>query len=247
MLSFFYPVAAQQIFSAKNSLFNNVSDLFADDYGNIYLYKNADFSFTKYDSTGNQLGKLMLTLPFKIQSVKNPLNIPAFSENAQELRFYDQNLNLVQTLDFRRRFGFVKMAFAEDLQQIWLLDESSKKLIRYDFREDYVTASFPLNSDFERILDLLVHDEVAYILNSDRLTVFTYKSGLKHEIAVDNPRSLLRENSQILVITKNKILALTDNSLKIVFEADQADVVDKNSDAFFEIRNNNLYLYPIKK
>ena len=128
----------------------------ADDYGNIYLYKNKDFSFTKYDSVGNQRGKLMLTLPFKIQSVQNPLNIPSFSENAQELKFYDQNLNEIQTVKFREKFGFIKMVYAEDLQQIWLLDESTKRLIQYNFREDKIINSYSFNIDFENIIDVLI-------------------------------------------------------------------------------------------
>ena len=75
--------------------FRDAKDFFADDYGNIYLYKNKDLSFTKYDSLGNQKGKIMLALPFKIQSVQNPLTISSFSENAQELTFFDQNLNAI--------------------------------------------------------------------------------------------------------------------------------------------------------
>ncbi|MBD8018392.1 hypothetical protein [Kaistella pullorum] len=247
LLSLFSHVSAQEIFNEKPFAFENISDLFADDYGNIYIYKKADFSFTKYSPAGNQLGKLMFTLPFKIQSVQNPLSIPAFSENAQELRFYDQNLNLVQTVEFSPRFGFVKMAYAEDLQQIWLLDESSKNLILYNFRDDHVIASFPFKADFDLILDLLVYEDVAYILHRNALSIFKFKSGEIQEIPVSNPHRLLRENSQISVVTKNGILGLENNSFKVVFESDTADFVDKNSSAFFEIKDNKLYLYPIKK
>ena len=110
------------IFAQRNLAFDSLSfrdakDFFADDYGNIYLYKNKDLSFTKYDSLGNQKGKIMLALPFKIQSVQNPLTISSFSENAQELRFFDQNLNDIQTIDFRQKFGFIKMATLKCLFQ----------------------------------------------------------------------------------------------------------------------------------
>lgn len=156
-LLLFCSISAQRINDSDALIFRDADDLFADDYGNIYVYKNKDFSLTKYDSLGFQLGKLMFTLPFKIQSVQNPLNIAAFSENAQELRFFDQNLNEIQTLNFRQKFGYIKMVYAEDQQQLWLLEESSKRLVQYNFREDRVINSFPFNIEFDNIIDLIVY------------------------------------------------------------------------------------------
>ena len=152
----FCAVSAQQNLAFDSLKLKDAKDVMIDDYGNIYIYKDKDFSFTKFDSTGQQKGKLMFTLPFKIQSVQNPLSIPSFSENAQELKFYDQNLNEIQTINFRQKFGFVKMVYAEDLQQIWLLDESTKRLIQYNFREDKIMNSYPVNIDFENVTDFLV-------------------------------------------------------------------------------------------
>ena len=40
----------------------------------------------------------------------NPLSIMLFSENAQELKVIDQNLNEIQKVDFRLNFGFIKAA-----------------------------------------------------------------------------------------------------------------------------------------
>lgn len=74
----------------------DIQEVLGDDYGNIYLYKKKDFSLTKYDSVGIQLGKVMMNFPYKIQSVTNTLNIVMFSENAQEIKFLDQNLNEIQ-------------------------------------------------------------------------------------------------------------------------------------------------------
>ncbi|RTZ49273.1 hypothetical protein EJ377_00740 [Chryseobacterium arthrosphaerae] len=62
---------------------------------------------------------------FKVQTVQNPLNVPLFSENAQEMKFVDQNMNEIQRIDFKQKFGFIRMAYAEDLQQLWLLDDST--------------------------------------------------------------------------------------------------------------------------
>jgi hypothetical protein len=40
--------------------------------------------------------------------VQNPLNIVLFSENVQEIKFIDQNLNEIQTLDLKEKFGFIR-------------------------------------------------------------------------------------------------------------------------------------------
>lgn len=221
--------------------------MLADDYGNIYLYKSKDFSFTKYDSLGNQKGKLMLTLPFRIQSVQNPLNILSFSENAQELRFYDQNLNLIQTVNFRQKFGLVKMVYAEDLQQIWLLDESTKRLVQYNFRDDRIINSYPFDIDFEEVTDLLVFDSQVYLLAKNKLSVYNFKSEKILELQVEKGRRLRRENENIMVISTNAVHQLKDRSLKIIFSAENSQIVDKNSAAYFVISANKLYLYPLNK
>lgn len=101
-------------FSAQKSLpldtlkLKEAKDMLADDYGNLYVYKNKDFSLTKYDSLGKQIGQMMLTVPFKVQSVQNPLSVPLFSENAQELKFVDQNMNEIQRVDFKQNSGLLK-------------------------------------------------------------------------------------------------------------------------------------------
>lgn len=219
----------------------------ADDYGNIYLYKNKDFSFTKYDSVGDQKGKLMLTLPFKIQSVQNPLNIPSFSENAQELKFYDQNLNEIQTVKFREKFGFIKMVYAEDLQQIWLLDESTKRLIQYNFREDKIINSYSFNIDFENIKDVLIFNNEVYVLTKNHLSAYNFNGERILELPLEQGRRLRRENGNILVMGTNSVHQLKNRSLEKIFSAENSQIVDKNSVAYFVISANKLYLYPLNK
>ena len=120
----FCAVSAQQNLAFDSLKLKDAKDVMIDDYGNIYIYKDKDFSFTKFDSTGQQKGKLMFTLPFKIQSVQNPLSIPSFSENAQELKFYDQNLNEIQTINFRQKFGFVKMVKLTETEKDFIIKEA---------------------------------------------------------------------------------------------------------------------------
>ena len=247
LLFSFFAVSAQQQLPFDSLKLKDTKELLADDYGNIYLYKNKDFSFTKYDSLGKQKGKLLLTLPFKIQSVQNPLSIPTFSENAQELKFFDQNLNEIQKINFREKFGQIKMVFAEDLQQIWLLDESSKRLLKYNFRDDKIINAYPFDIDFENIIDFLVDQQKVYVLSSKTFTVYDFNARKQKEIPINSGRRIVRENQNILVITQKEILLLENEELNPIFQDENAQIVDKNSASYFVIRDNKLYLYPIQK
>lgn len=246
-LFLFCSLTAQKTLPFDTLRVSTAKDLFADDYGNIYLYQNKDFSFTKYDSLGNQKAKLMLTLPFRIQSVQNPLNIPSFSENAQELKFFDQNLNQIQTINLRQKFGFIKTAYVEDLQQVWLLDESTKRLIQYNFRDDRIINTFSFNLNFENIIDLLIFEKKVYFLYDDHLSVYNFKSEKTADLAVENGRKLRRENDRIFIISKTAIHKIEEHALKTVFKADNSQIVDKNSASYFVIKGNKLYLYPLEK
>jgi len=188
----------------------------------------------------------MLTLPFKIQSVQNPLSIPSFSENAQELKFYDHNLNEIQTVNFRQKFGFIKLVYAEDLQQIWLLDESAKRLIQYNFREDRIINSYPFDVDFEAVTDFIVFENKMYLLTEKSFSVYNFKSQKILESSTENGRRLRRENHQIQIVGTN-VQQLESKSLKTIFSAEYSQIVDKNSAAYFVIQVNKLYLYPVQK
>lgn len=246
-LFLFCTLSAQKKMAFDTLRLSTAKDLFADDYGNIYLYKNKDFSFTKYDSLGLQKAKLMLTLPFRIQSVQNPLNISSFSENAQELKFFDQNLNEIQTINFRQKFGFISKAYVEDLQQAWLLDESTKRLIQFNFRDDRIVNSYSFNLNFDPILDFLVFEKKIYFLFKDRLLVYNLKAEKIDEFTVQNGRKLRRENDRILIISETIIQELKTDTLETIFRGENSQIVDKNSAAYFVIEENKLYLYPIAK
>lgn len=243
----FCSVSAQKVLPFDTLRIKEVKDLFADDYGNVYIYKNKDFSFTKYDSLGKQLGKMMFTVPFKVQGVQNPLSIALFSENAQEMKFVDQNLNEIQKLDFKQKFTFIKYAYAEDLQQIWLLDESTKRLIQYNFRNDTTINSYPFDASFDELIDLLVFENKVYILTKSQFRVYDLKFEKLFEAAVENGKRFRRENEFILIVTKNSILKyIPEKELAKIFEDPDAQIVDKNSLAYFEIKGNKLYLYNLE-
>lgn len=244
---FFCSLSAQRILPLDSLKLKEAGDMLADDYGNLYIYKNKDFSFTKYDSTGKQIGKMMLTVPFKPQNVQNPLSVALFSENAQELKFVDQNLNEIQRVDFKQKFSFIKYAYAEDLQQIWLMDESMKRLIQYNFRNETTINSYPFDANFDDLIDLLVYDNKVYILTKKQFRVFSLKFEKLFEAEVENGKRFRRENDMILIITKNTILRyIPGKELVKIFSDPDAQIVDKNTLAYFEIKANNLYLYTLE-
>lgn len=240
-------VQAQRLLPFDSLKLREAQEMFADDYRNVYLYKNKDFSLTKYDSLGRQKGQLMLTLPFKIQSVQNPMNIFAFSENAQELRMFDQNLVEIQKVNIRQKFGSVKMVFAEDLQQLWLLEESTRRLLRYNFREDRILNSYSLNLEYEQVRDLHIFDNRIYVLFKDAFSVYNLKAERIFHTVMNGGKRILRENDRIMVVTPDAVFRYTTHDLQKIFEVPGAAIVDKNSTHYFVIKQNKLYLYPAEQ
>ncbi len=247
MVFIFCSLSAQRVLPFDTLRIKEVRDLFTDDYGSIYLYKNKDFSFTKYDSLGKQLGKLMFTVPFKVQGVQNPLSIALFSENAQEMKFVDQNLNEIQKLDFKQKFTYIKHAYAEDLQQVWLLDESTKRLLQYNFRNDTTINSYPFDASFDDLIDLLVFENKVYILTKNQFRIYNLKFEKLYEAPVENGKRLRRENEFVLIVAKNSIFKyIPEKELIKIFEDPDVQIVEKNSLAYFEIKGNKLYLYNLE-
>ncbi|SFN02461.1 hypothetical protein SAMN05421594_0441 [Chryseobacterium oleae] len=245
---FFCTVNAQKALPLDTLKLKEAKDMLADDYGNLYIYKNKDFSFTKYDSLGKQLGKMMLTVPYKVQSVQNPLSLALFSENAQEMKFVDQNMNEIQKVDFKQKFGFIRMAYAEDLQQLWLLDDSTKRLIQYNFRNDTTINSYPFDVSFDDMMDLLVFETKVYILTRKHIRVFSLKFEKLFEAPLENGKRFRRENDVILVVADNSILKYDpEKGMVKIFEDKDAQIVDKNILSYFEIKANKLYLYNLEK
>ncbi|WP_343609160.1 hypothetical protein [Chryseobacterium oranimense] len=248
LISLFCTVSAQKSLPLDTLKLKEAKDMLADDYGNLYIYKNKDFSFTKYDSLGKQLGKMMLTVPYKVQSVQNPLSVPLFSENAQEMKFVDQNMNEIQRIDFKQKFGFIKMAYAEDLQQLWLLDDSTKRLIQYNFRNDTTINSYPFDIGFDDLMDLLVFENKVYILTRKHIRIYSLKFEKLFEAPLENGKRFRRENDVILVMADNSIQKYDpEKEMVKIFEDKDAQIVDKNILSYFEIKANKLYLYNLEK
>lgn len=221
-----------------------VSDFFVDDYGSIYLFKNKNISLVKYSAKGVEIGRMLFPLPLKLQDTGNPMSLFFFSESAQEVRFADHHLNLIQKIELRGKFGFIKMAYALDAEKIWLLDDSSKRLILYNFREDRVLSSAMVNADLTGLVDLLVFNNTVYMLKKNQLEIISLDSGTVHHIAIENAKRLSRTNMAINIIGNSYIAEVTaDLSVKINFEDPAATFVDKNSNGYFAVGANKVYLY----
>lgn len=219
---------------------------FVDDYREIYLYNENDLVLTKYDSIGKQRGQIRLTTPYKIQNVQNPFNTVLFSENAQNIKLVDQYLNETQIIDLRK-IGYSKMIYSEDLQQIWILEDSMKKLVQYNYRDDKIISSHAMYFSFNGIRDMMVFDGKIYLLFQDELSVYDFKSKLLFSSKLNQPIKFRRENDLVYIICKNEIHRLLPNlDLKSIFKSSESQNVDKNSVSYFEVKDNKVYLYPIQ-
>ena len=227
---------------------DSIRDVLIDDYENIYVYRNSDLSILKYDSLGHKKAQVMFPQPFKIQSVENPLNIFLFSENGQEIKILDQNLNEIQYLNLYQKFGHIKAVYSQDLQFIWVLDSARKQLIQYNYREDKIINIFPFDMDLSTVVDFIVYQNQLYILRENCFSVYELKGAHKYSIDIENGKRLRRVNDKIYVIEQNTISLYTPAQLFYpVFSKENFIIVEKNSNHFLALIEDKLYLYGIEK
>lgn len=218
--------------------------IYFDDYDNIYLYNAKSFSFTKYDTLGQKTVQQMLPRPFRAQAINNPLNIVFFSENTQEIKLTDANLNDIQNIRLSENFNFIKSVYVEDQQSLWLLDDSSKKLIQYNYRNNKIINSFPFYQNMEDILDMLVYENKVYLLKKNSFLVLNLRGEIRDKIELNLPTKLKRENETILVFTKPELIQYsTDKKVKKLSYKQDSEIVDKNKSGFLVRSKNKLYLY----
>lgn len=244
----FSALSAQEFLPFDSLKLKDASDFLVDDYQNFYIVKNQSLSVTRYDSLGVQNGRLLFALPFRIQTVQNPLRIPAFSANTQQLKFFDQNLNETETMKFSPETGFVTAAFSEDPQRIWLLDGAFRRLAEYDFRQQKIINAYLLPIDYEKVTDFIVFEGKMYLLTDKNFAVYDFKGEKLFSAEVQTPKRLRRENGSIYIISKDHIseFSFPDKYIN-VFQGSPNSIVDKNSAGFFEIKDAKLYLYGTEK
>ncbi len=246
LLIFCIQVSAQKAFPI--SIKDRINDVLIDDFDNLYLSLNNDLSIVKYDSLGNTKAELKLPYPFKIQSVENPLNIFLFSENGQEIKILDQNLNEVQCLKLYEKFSHIKAAYIEDLQYVWLLDSSQKSLIQYNYREGKVINSFPMKLDFDRVTDFLVFNRQVYLIMDTLFSVYGFNSDKVFSQKIVEGRKLRRENDKIEVLQNHSIAVYKPRQeISTIFLKENSIIVEKNSNHFLALIGDKFYLYQFEK
>lgn len=227
---------------------DSLRDALIDDYDNLYAYRNSDLSILKYDSTGVKKAEIKFPQPFKIQSVENPLNIFLFSENGQEIKILDQNLNQIEYFNLFGKFGHIKAVYSEDLQYLWILDSAQRKLVQYNHRDDRLINSFPFKIDFEKITDFLVYEGKIYILKEKSFSIYDFDAKQVYSIDINSGRKLRREDDKIFVIEKDRISIFKySQELVPVFSNEKYKIVDKNYSHFLALKDDIFYLYKIEK
>lgn len=226
--------------SAQNA-FAGAQDFAVDDYGEAYVSRMKDFSLTKYDSLGRKTAEQMFTLPFRILSVQNPLEISLFSQNAQELRFLDRNLNEIRTISFRHLFGNITSAFTENNEQVWLMESAGKRLMLYSTRTETVQKSFPLELDFDNIKDFQVYKNQIFLLLSNRFIIMNLDGQKIFDKEISNDRRLRRENRTFYIISKTEIYKYSSGgSFEKIYSSENSDFVDKNSNSFIALKEGRI-------
>ncbi len=234
---------SQSLINMDSISIKNARDFKIDDYGNVYIYRNQNLSLTKYDSLGKNLAQQMMTRPYKIQAINNPLNLFLFSENTQELRLLDQNLNDIQSINFKN-FGFLKAVYVEDLQTLWLLDDSTKNIVQYNYRTEKIINTFPFFVNTDNLVDFLVYNNKVYLLQENNFKVYDLKSNLLFSKPIKSALNLKRENDFINIFTGesyHQYLYPGDWKSKNLGESTQ--IVDKNQSSFLVLKQNKLYIY----
>lgn len=221
----------------------HIDEVYYDDYQNVYLYEQADFSLTKLNAKGEEQGRLMLVYPFKIQPIQNPLNVFLFSEAAQELRIVDQNLNEIQRFRVPSDLGYIKAVAVQNLRTAWLLNITDKTLIYYDYREGKVLNSIVLPIDVADVQEFMVMGSVLYCLTADRLVQYDMQTGDKTTIAIAGAKKIKREGQRLFILTNTAVYELVNGVLQPKFNPPKARIVEKNYSGYLAVIGNKVYLY----
>ncbi|MBS1549756.1 MAG: hypothetical protein JSS94_07825 [Bacteroidetes bacterium] len=247
-LLLFSLVQAQKVFPLDEVKLQGVTDAMVDDYANVYLYKNQNFSWTKYDNQGKEIGRLMLTQPFQIQEVQNPLTIPMFSKNAQKIQLVDGYLTEIQMVDLSFNFGNITNAYIEDLQQVWLLDEANHRLLQYFYRDNKVINSFPVSFSFSGIQAMMVYQQKILLMRDQSFEVYDFYNRLLYQQPISNGKKIQRENDVFYLLCQHEIIQVDDffGKSKSIFQDLDAEILAKNSNSIFVIKENKIYIYPFK-
>lgn len=222
-----------------SEILHSVADFEADDYGNIYLYRSANFSATKLDSLGRMQGRLLQAVPFRLQSIQNPLQITMFSEALQEVRLYDANLVEMQKIPLRD-FGYIRSAYLQDQQMLWLADEAGRRIIQYDYRQNQLMSSIAFPEDLSSLQDFLYFEGKFYLLRAGKFEVYDQNLNLILSLEAKGALQLRRDNATIYVIFPGTLARFDGADLIPHLPEIQDGILDKTATRIYLLKNGKL-------
>lgn len=226
--------------------FKNIDEMMVDDYGNLYLQNQSHFNLIKIDTLGNELGRVQLTIPFKVQPIGNHLNIILFSEQAQEIKMYDQYFTEIQKINLQH-LGYITAAYLQDSQNLWLIDTANRRIIQYNFRQERVINATTISADITGIKELLFFNNQFFVLRDDFFEVYDSRWNIIFSHPLDMPYRLRRENERILIFASQHIWIYEKGQLQMFRDVQKSTLVDKNNSRIFYLQNGQLITEIIPK
>lgn len=246
---YFAPLHAQQKLDFPPDILEGVSEIWMDDYGDLYFLNPQQLNFTKYDSLGKKMGNLSWTLPFQVLSVKNPLTIPLFSEGAQTLQLVDSNLAPIQDpISFSPHFFHVKAVYVENLQYLWVIDDARQTLAKVDYRTQNLIRSSVFSIDFNRTQSFIIANNQLYLNQGDTFEVYNFHGKLLFKRNFKHLEKIKKEGKNILIFLSDRVLKYTENKeISTIFQLEKPGVIAGNFKNWVALQGDKLYLYQRKK
>lgn len=222
-----------------SEILQSVADFEADDYGNVYLYRSGNFSATKLDSLGRMQGRLLQAVPFRLQSIQNPLQITMFSEALQEVRLYDGNLAEIQRIPLRE-FGYIRSAYLQDQQMLWLADVAGRRIIQYDYRQNQLISSIYFPEDLSSLQDFLFFEGKFYLLRAGKFEVYDKNLTLLLALEAKDAIQLRRDNATIFVTFPTSLSRFDGAALIPLLPEIPGGIIDKTASRIYLLKDGKL-------
>ena len=215
---------AQEVsaFRVKGSVPGDFSGFAADNLGNIYPITNNN-QLKKYNNKGDSMGVFNNVRKYgKLTYIDatNPLKTLLFYKDFRTILVLDRFLNLVNTIDLRKRNIFQVRAIAQSYDNnVWVFDEQDSRLRKIG--EDGVLLSE--TADLRIVLDeapvpVSIFDQNGYVYMYDPqkgMYIFDYYGALKNKLSLLNWTDVQVIGNNILGRKDGRLLQYTTGTLQL--------------------------------
>lgn len=233
---------SQSFIPLDSSVVQDTHRFYLDDYNHLYLYRDKDYSLTKFNDKGQPLSQRMEVYPFKIQQIVNPLNVILFSANQQVFKFLDQNLVEIQQFKIPQHLGYIDAVYIENLQVAWLLNATQNTLTKYNYRDHHILSTTIFKDDIN-IEEFIIQNGMMYYATPIALIGLDTKTGTTTTYPLNQIKKIRREGNKIFVLTHRAIYELVNHHLKLKISQDNSRIMEKNSNGYLALIGNKVYLY----